>query len=235
MARGHTSLSEKLKILADTQLRSWGSSPRQFNYDPEEILEMAGTFDNRIKVIEESREYNHLGKDNRKKEVVIETFGQVSKWGEKMFSGLDGRIDSMRTSIRNVTMPPRPKDSNEALLSELRQQEIRRAFEGTDALEAELLFLSSSPEIRNALISGPPVVRRTPDGVRVEPFVRSELIDRVLMGEAESAAGSEKVNELRELETLRGKFEALLTMFQAELSKQAPNVILAEPVEAMKG
>jgi len=152
-----------------------------------------------------------------------------------MFSGLDGRIDSMRTSIRNVTMPPRPKDSNEALLSELRQQEIRRAFEGTDALEAELLFLSSSPEIRNALISGPPVVRRTPDGVRVEPFVRSELIDRVLMGEAESAAGSEKVNELRELETLRGKFEALLTMFQAELSKQAPNVILAEPVEAMKG
>mgnify|MGYP000334630422 CR=1 FL=1 len=234
MVRGHTSLSEKLRILADTQLRSWGSSPRQFNYDPQEILEMAGTFDNRIKVIEESREYNHLGKDNRKNEVVIETYGQVSKWGEKMFSGLDGRIESMRDSIRNLTKPPGPKDSTEAILFELRQMEIRKAFSSTDALEAELLFLNSSPEIRNALINGPPVVRRTPDGgIVAEAFVRGELIDRIMMGEAEAAAGPEKVAEIRELSELRAKFESLLTMFQAELKKQT-NVVLAEPV-AMKG
>ena len=236
MARGRgESLSEKLKILADIQLRDWSSRTRQFPYDPDELLGMAGTYDRRIKAIEESREYNNIGKDNRKNEVVIETYGQVSKWGEKMLSGLDGRIDSLRTSIRSVTMPPNPKDSSEAILFELRQQEIRKAFSATDALEAEILFLNSPPAVRDALISGPPVVRRSPDGVPMaEPFVRSEVVDRVLMGEAEAAAGSEKVDELRELELLRGKFESLLVMFRAELKKQT-SVILSEPVEAMKG
>ncbi len=227
MAKKGESLREKLKLLADIQSRR----PAAYPFDASEILSMAEDYDTRLESIQKNRGLNNLGRSDAVATLAKETYGRLGAFAEKTLGGLTANIDSKRRLLLGAQ--PTPTDPTAALLQELKRQEIRRAFQGLDSLQAELLFLDATPEIRDALASGPPVVRRSPDGLpRAEPFVKPSTVDKVSIGEAE-ASNPSGAAEIRDLEGLRGKYEALVNMFKQELKKQTHEV-LDEPVAALK-
>lgn len=219
-------LFEKLSTLVQIQQQSREAS--DLNYDPGDLLEMAKDYDQKFAGINKNPRLSTLGVDDAKNELVRETFGKFTAWSEKAMGNLTDQIDSLRAALRNETGTG-PTDPTEKLLLEIRQQEIRRAFVGLDAIEAELVFTAGTPEVRAALLGGPGVLRRGSSKLpKVEPFIDPEVADRVLLGELESGNPA-KVEEIKTFEILRNKFQALIIMFRGALVAQSPT-IGGEPV-----
>lgn len=236
MAKGPgESLKEKTKLFVDIQ----GKSPVGLMYDPDPALEIASKYDRRLAEIDGDPNLSPIGVSNSKNKAAVETYGKISAWGEKHIGVMTQRIDDGINRLLKRTVRPTPADSSAATLIELRRQEIRRQFEGLDALSIEAVFLNADQEVRDALASGPPILRREKGKVpQLEPMVKPELVSSTLMGEAENE-DPKAVTEIRKFEVIRGQYEGITNFIKSELRKVTSINLegdpLAEVVAPAKG
>lgn len=137
----------------------------------------------------------------------------------------EGR-ERFTATIREAVSPPRPKDPGEVIEQALLRAEVRRACEGMSLLEREQVYRSADVDsnVRRALEEIPSIRKGRDGGVVVEPFVRAELRDEVLM-ELGRRRAPEAATELDKIIDLDAQDSQLVLALANEIGKVAPGAV----------
>lgn len=160
------------------------------------------------------------------------TDAEAVAFDEELTATLDERIKNVFGVIEKAVTPPAPDgDGVKAAFAEATRQNvysgIRRNIEslGLDALGREQAYLlADSPEARAAMETAPPLLVKTQDGVRWEPWVRPELILEARMGRA-ARKDPESVAALRALQSQRATHKHFVNVLRAAIRKSVPALV----------
>jgi hypothetical protein len=197
-----------------------------------EIISIGRKFEERWARIEVDPNLSEQGRKNALLGARQETESELATWTGQRIGTLDAAITSIAKAVDKEASPSLPADPSDSLgikaaLKESRKEsryaEIRRGLEDLDPLEVEALYFGSvSEEVREALESAPPRIRRSRDGgVFAEPWLTSEQIARQRVGRA-AASNPELVSQLRGLQETRSSFSHFAAVLASGLRRVVP-------------
>jgi hypothetical protein len=212
--------------LLEDLIRQFGSRD---HHQP--VIAIARDFREAIAAIEHDVNLTPQGKRHAKAVSGKKALEALTGWRTPRQERLRAGRERFTAQIREAVAPPRPKDPGEVVELALARAEVRRACAGMSTLEREQVYRSADIDhnTRRALEEIPSIRKGRDGGVVVEPFVRAELRDEVLM-ELGRRRAPEAATELDKIIDLDAQDSQLVLALANEISKVAPGSIVPSPV-----
>lgn len=177
---------------------SQGSS----NGDWSEVQRIADKFAERRAAIDADDKLTITGKAAETTKLVRETLDIVEKWRAPLLTKYDTYGKHLTDELRDAVTPPRSSDPADRMDAALLRAEVRRAVDGMNAQQIEILYRQGDGTVRQALEELPSIsVKR--GAVIVRPFVSDKLRQDVLVEAArlKLPETSAKLDTMRHAET----------------------------------
>jgi len=169
-----------------------------------------------------------VGKREATDKLAGETRAAVDKW---LDSSQRWSKDSLATSmneIRKAVIPKRSDDPADRLEGAFRRSEIRRACEGWNSQEIEVLYRTAdSSDVRAALEELPRIEKKSSGAVMVKPFIRDEVRAEVLIEAGKRALPDVAENIDRATSTI-SMYGTLAATLRQDIAAASPDA--AKPV-----
>lgn len=196
-----------------------------------EMISMTEKAIQRLADIDADQNRSTVGKENAKVAVRQEVTAAVRPFVDRWTKAERDAMPMALAEVNKAALSPEEDDPTDLLgvkrdrktmVKAARAAEIRASVAHLDDLQLEIVYLTGTDEMREAVgANAPPRVRVTEHGVRVSPWVSPEVIANHRMGAA-SANDPEAVQRLRDIQEHERMIGSLASMLTEHLSQEVP-------------
>ena len=189
-----------------------------------EVERLSRAFWERREAIAADERLTGAGRTDALRNAGRETLAALEKWHEPLRKGLDAHQQQLMSEIlASVTPSSRSSDLGDRLEGALLRSEVRRAAQGMDALQLEILYRNGDATVRKALEELPNITVGK-HGVSVRPFIPDELRHEVLL-EAGRRARPEAAEQIHDIVEVRGVYNIVAAALKREIEQAAPGAV----------
>jgi len=196
--------------------------------DWSEVQRIADTFEERRAAIDADKNLTITGKAAATAELVRATLVDVETWRAPLQAKHETYSQHLTDELHDAVTPPRSSDPADRMDAALLRAEVRRAVNGMNAQQIEILYRQGDATVREALAELPRITA-TKGAVVVKPFVSDKVRQDVLV-EAARLKLPETAAKLDDANRQATNFQTLSSALRQEVTSAAPDAVKPTPV-----